>query len=164
MRIQVMGVKGRVGDVSEFIGRAGRLEKSHSSTIQFFRADRVFGAEHLLSAAEKAVRSFANGTNMSKTLGMEILMYAAAERQTTGALRKMGMFDGISEMGLVLVGEMPAEELLREMGLERDDGVLDPAGKDPTIFGIRPAELNIIGEARLAELVLERVAMSEVER
>lgn len=164
MRIQVMGVRGKVGNTAEFVAEALRLERKHSATIQFFRADRIFGIDHLLSASEKAVRAFGNGTGMSKTLGMEMLLYAAAERQTTAALKLVGIFDGISEMGLVLVGDLQADEVLRDLNLVRDDSVLRPDGKDPSVFGIRPAEIGVMGECRVSELVLERVAMSEAGR
>lgn len=164
MEIAVLGVRGNVPEAGAFIARAMDLGSRHKSTIQFFRADRVFGAEHLLSAAEKAVRAFADGTNMSKTLGMEMMLYAAAERQTAGALRKMGVFDGIAGMGLVVIGAAEPDDVIRELGLERDDSVLEPEGKDPTIFGIRPAELEVMGGDRVCELVLERVAMSEAWR
>jgi tRNA threonylcarbamoyladenosine modification (KEOPS) complex Cgi121 subunit len=76
----------------------------------------------------------------------------------------MGAFDGIGELGLVVVGSAKPEEIIRQFGLERDDSVLDPAGKDPSVFGIRPTEIEIMGAERVAELVLERVAMSEAWR
>lgn len=163
MQIHVMGARGNVQDLSKFLVSVAGLEKRHSVTIQFFRADRIFGAEHLQSAAEKAVRSMENKTSMSKNIGMEIMLYAAAERQTSEALRKIGIFKGIAEMGLVAIGQMP-ENLFEELGLVRNDSVLDPEGKDYSIFGITPEEIEIIGDARVPELVLEKVALSEVYR
>ncbi len=156
--IHVAGAKGPVPNPEEFIRHAGILEKQHSVTIQFFRADRIFGAEHMVSAGEKAIRAMANKTNMSRTLGMEILLYAAAERQTSEALRKFGIFAGIKALAMVMVGQADMDAVLVELGLERDDAVLDPAGKDPSVFGIgRDAE-------NIADLVLEKVAVSEVFR
>ena len=159
----VMGVRGHIRDLDVFLKKGAVIEKRHSVTIQFFRADRIFGAEHLVSAGEKAVRSMESGTAMSKNLGMEIMLYAAAERQTSEALRKIGIFKGIVEMGVVIIGQVP-ENLFDELGLERDDTVLDPKGKDYSIFGITPDEIEIIGDARVPELVLEKVALSEVTR
>ncbi len=158
MRIHVAGARGPAADQGNLLPEVALLEKRHSVTIQFFRADRVFGAEHLVSAAEKAVRAMDNGTNMARTLGMEMLLYVAAERQTSEALRKLGIFPGAEQMALVIVGNVSADSVLEELGLERDDSVLDPAGKDPSVFGI-PA-----GTENAPDLVLERVAVSEVFR
>jgi KEOPS complex subunit Cgi121 len=164
MSINVFGAKGDALDPSSLLKAVARLERAHGITIQLLRADRVFGIEHLQSAAEKALRAFGNGTNMSKTLGMEIMLYAAAERQTSEALRKMGVFDGIAELGLVVVGGANPEEIIRELGLERDDSALGPEGKDPAVFGIPTCEADALGPARVQELVLEKVAVSEVLR
>jgi KEOPS complex subunit Cgi121 len=159
----IMGARGHIRDIDEFLKNVAAIEKRHSITIQFFRADRIFGAEHLQSAAEKAVRSIENKTSMSKNMGMEIMLFAAAERQTSEALRKIGIFKGIVEMGLVVIGQVPAN-LFEELGILWDDSVLGPEGKDYSMFGITPEEIGILGEARIPELVLEKVALSEVTR
>lgn len=163
MEMIVMGTRGYIRDIDVFLKKVAALEKQYSITVQFFRADRIFGAEHLQSATEKALRSIENKTAMSKNLGMEIMLYAAAERQTSEALRKIGIFNGIAEMGMVVIGHTP-ENLFEELGLERGDSVLSPEGKDHSIFGITPEEIGILGEARIPELVLEKVALSEVMR
>jgi KEOPS complex subunit Cgi121 len=161
--MMVMGARGHIQDLDLFLKKVAAIEKRHSITIQFFRADRIFGAEHLQSAAEKAVRSIENKTSMSKNMGMEIMLFAAAERQTSEALRKIGIFKGIVEMGLVVIGQVPAN-LFEELGILWDDSVLGPEGKDYSMFGITPEEIGILGEARIPELVLEKVALSEVTR
>jgi KEOPS complex subunit Cgi121 len=159
--MRVIGVRGNSPDIRKLLASVSALEKQHNATIQLFRADRVFGPEHLVSAAEKAERAFAGGTAMANTLGMEILLYAAAERQTSEALRKMGIHDGICEMAMVIVGDIGGDEFLAGLGLERDDSVLEPDGKDHSTFGIMPAEAAM---ASVPELVLEKVALSEIER
>ena len=163
MVVNILGASGEIPDIGAFLKTVAKLEKQNRITIQFFRADRIFGAEHLLSAAEKAQRAIQDGTGMSKTLGMEIMLYAAAEHQTSEALRKFGIFSGISEMGIVVIGEMP-DNLLGKLGLERDDSVLGPEGKDYSVFGITPDEIEVLGVARIPEIVLEKIALSEVHR
>lgn len=158
MEVKVAGARGRISDPKALMAQASGLEKEHSATIQLFRADRVFGAEHLVSAAEKAVRAMENRTNMARTLGMEIMLYAAAERQTGEALKKLGLFPGAEQIALVIIGNASTDSVLEELGLERDDSVLDPAGKDPSVFGLDRNAANI------ADLVLEKVAVSEVFR
>ncbi|MFO7618982.1 MAG: KEOPS complex subunit Cgi121 [Thermoplasmata archaeon] len=160
----VMGVRGSIPDLDGFLASVSALEKRHGITIQLLRADRIFGAEHLVSATEKAERAFAGKTNMSRTLGMEILLYAAAERQTGEALRKLGISDGIEEIALVLVGDVEPGKILEELALERDDSVLEPDCKDFSIFNITEADIEMFGVQGIPELVLEKVALSEVER
>ena len=43
--------------------------------------DMVCGREHVMSAVMHAERAFSNGTNRSKTILTEILLYCAWERQ-----------------------------------------------------------------------------------
>ncbi len=160
----VMGIRGDIRDLDGFLASVADAEKRHKATIQLLRADRIFGAAHLTSAIEKAERSFSAGTAMAKTMGMEILLYAAAERQTSEALRKVGIQEGIQEMALAVVGDIDGRTILAELGLERDDSLLDPDGKDYSIFGISQGETESLGEAGIQELVLEKVALSEIER
>lgn len=158
----VIGVRGAVQDLDGFLKNVAKFEKTHSVTLQFFRSDRIFGLEHLASAAEKAVRAVQNGTAMSKTLAMEIMLYAAAERQTSEALRKLGIQQETTEMAVVIIGYVPTDEFLRHFGLERDDSLLEPDGKDPCVFGIGAEETET--GATVPELVLERIALSEISR
>jgi KEOPS complex subunit Cgi121 len=101
---------------------------------------------------------------MSRTLGMEIMLYAAAERQTSEALRKLGIHEGITEMAVAIVGDVSEDEMLKSLELVRDDSVLEPAGKDPSIFEITSEDIFLAGESMIPELVLEKVALSEVMR
>jgi tRNA threonylcarbamoyladenosine modification (KEOPS) complex Cgi121 subunit len=156
--VSVLGARGKISDIDAFLRKVAAIEKTDSTAIQLFRADRIFGAEHLVSAAEKAQRSMGNGTNTARTLGMEIMLYAAAERRTSEALSKLGIFAGTEALAMVMVGQADIEAVLGELGLERDDAVLDPAGKDPSVFGIDPGAVNV------SDLVLEKVAVSEVFR
>ncbi len=162
--MKAVGARGSIPNLDGFLASVSALEKRHKATIQLLRADRVFGIEHLASAVEKAERSFSAGTAMAKTLGMEILLYAAAERQTSLALKKMGMHDSIEEMALVLIGDIDEKEILGELGLERDDSVLEHDCKDFSIFGITDIEIETFGVPCIQELVLEKVALSEIER
>ncbi|MFO7618143.1 MAG: KEOPS complex subunit Cgi121 [Thermoplasmata archaeon] len=159
-----IGVRGNIKNLDRFLASVAAVEKRHNATIQLLRADRVFGAEHLASAAEKAERSFSAGTAMARTLGMEILLYAAAERQTSEALRKLGIHDGIQEMALVLVGDVDSKKILKELALEHDDSVLEPECKDYSAFGITEEDIDMYGVPAIPELVLEKVALSEIER
>ena len=128
--------------------------------VQLFRADRIIGKEHLQTAAEMATRAWARNPR-TKTLGMEILLYAAAERQISGAIDKLGVQDDTTEIAIITVGQISSEEVLTALNLQSADDVLDAEGKDYSIFKISKEEMNF---ASPVEIILERMALSELNR
>ena len=62
--------------------------------IAVMNASYVLGHSHIESALMHASRSFLNGTNRSKTIITEFLLYMAGERQISKALSKMRPKDG----------------------------------------------------------------------
>ena len=67
---------------------------SMGGDVVLFDPDMIVGRDHLMSAAKHAERSFSEGTNRSKTLLTEIILYAAWERQISKALAKMKPKEG----------------------------------------------------------------------
>ena len=65
--------------------------------------DMVCGREHVMSAVMHAERAFSNGTNRSKTILTEILLYCAWERQIGKALSKMKPKEGRDEYVALLI-------------------------------------------------------------
>ena len=63
----------------------------------------------------------------------------------------------------MLVGGASEEELLALLGFERSDDILD-GGKDISAFGITDAEVVTVGKDRLIDIILERMALSELDR
>jgi len=160
MEIGVFGARGQIGNIEDVLLIISRLEKEHDSTILLFRADRIFGKEHLQTATELAQRSWNSGNARAKTLGMEILLYAAAERQITGAIDTLGIVPEATEFAIVTVGQINPEAVLETLNLQSAD-VLGPEGKDYSIFDISQEEMKM---ASIPELVLERMALSELNR
>ena len=62
MKMKVLGVRGSIGSVEEVMEKVRNFEDAHSSTVQIFRADRIFGELHLISAVERARRATAPNT------------------------------------------------------------------------------------------------------
>lgn len=160
MDLNILGARGTFVDIPAALQKVSDLEKAHDSTIQLLRADRIIGREHIETAVELASRSWSNSPR-AKTLGMEILLYAAAERQISMAIEKLGITQGMSKFAVVIVGSADTAEVLNELGLERDDTVLDSEGKDHSIFGFTEMELTM---ASIPDLVLERMALNELNR
>ena len=161
MEIGIFGARGQIGNIENILLTISSLEKEHDSTVQLFRADRILGKEHIQTATELATRSWDSGNARSRTLGMEIMLYAAAERQISGAIDKLGITDITEELAIVIIGQINPEEVLSALNLERADDVLDAEEKDHSIFQISQEELNF---ASASEIVLERMALSELNR
>ncbi len=127
-------------------------------------ADKVCGADHLASAEFHARRAFESGSNAANTLGMEVILYASGERQISKAKKKMGLHQGTERVAMVLLGPPEAEldEVLEELGLQRDDTLLECTLEKGESYGIDPAELRTLGPEHLQELVLEKVAFVDL--
>jgi len=159
LQINIFGARGQIGNIDDILLTISNLEKQYDSTVQLFRADRIFGKEHLQTAIELANRAWASNPR-TKTLGMEILLYAAAERQINNAIDKLGMTPKITEFVIVTVGQISQEEVLTALNLQTAD-VLGAEGKDYSIFEITEEEMKL---ASIPELVLERMALSELNK
>lgn len=163
MVVKVIGARGKAASVGRVMGTVKDFETKQNCTVQVFRADRIFGALHLEVAAEHAQRAFGQGINRSQHLGTEMLLYAAAERQIKNAIGKLGIGDGTERMAIALVGDAPFDELLANLEFQRDDTVLD-GEKDWEAFGISEADIDQVGSDRIIDLILEKMAMSELDR
>jgi len=163
MAVSFFGARGKAAPVESVVERVKSFEKAHDCTVQIFRADRIFGAIHLAVALEHAQRSFEQGRNRSSHLGTEVLLYAAADRQIKNAIKLLGVTADTVETALLLVGDAEPDELLASLGLDRDDSVLE-GEKDYAAFGIGEDEIAAVGRERVSDLILERMALSELER
>ena len=94
----------------------------------------VCGKDHLISAVMHAERSFQHGTNRSKTLLTEIILYAAGERQINKAMERMKPKSGKDEYAAVLLN-VPDDLKLDEIGMVRDDSILEANDDKAKLLG-----------------------------
>ncbi|MCK5547644.1 MAG: hypothetical protein KAI64_01420, partial [Thermoplasmata archaeon] len=123
--MRFVGAEGKV-EAQTALKVAVDLSKKWKLEIVLLNADLVFGKEHLLSAYEHAKRAFASGTNTSRALGKELILYAAGERQISKAIDKMGIKDGLRNIAMVLIGKSTGAQiskLLSSLNLKRNDDV-----------------------------------------
>jgi len=173
--IRVVGVKGKIKSRDSFIKKIEEYSKSLNVAIQVVDANLVYGFNHLYSAAQHAIRAMRRGTNSMKSLAMEILLYAAGERQIKNAIGKIGVKDNSRSFVFVIVddvtdindarGKISDEEvdkMLEELHLFRDDSVLKGDKKVLERFGISKNELDTVEEDRYEKLILEKVAMVDI--
>ncbi len=101
----VVGARGNVEDVEGFVEALKAEASSRGLQAQAFNADMVFGEDHLLSAWEHAERAFQRGTNVATDPMVEVLLYAAGDRQIGRAIERMGIKKGKGPIVLLVVGE-----------------------------------------------------------
>lgn len=143
--------------------------------VQLFDASLVTTWEHLYFAALDSLTAFRNRENISRSLAMETMLYASAQRQIRKATELAGIKPATTEMALLIIGdskkkvERTLAAIERSIKAQRDDSVLEISdGKIRKIkkaFGITGLEIEAaksrnreIAEA-LVSLVVERSAL-----
>ncbi len=154
-------------------------DKTHNVAVQFFNAKLVAGWRHLYFAALNALKAFKNGTNISKNLAVECLLYASARRQIKVALDLVGIEPGSSQIAVLIVADkksLAASSLAEVSSLihgRRGDEVLDMSKEKIALirrlFNISDVELAAKLEANgeekaLSDLVIEHVALLVTQR
>jgi len=165
--ITVVGAQGTIKDVDSFLQQITSFAQDNNVVIQAFNADVIYGKNHLISAVDHAVRAMERKTNTTNSLAMEILLYAAGERQLKLAIPKMGVKKGNANIAFVVVDdkkrdEKSIDELLKDLSLERDDKVLE--GNEDTLraFGLNDQAIKTVTKDKYGDLILEKVAMVDI--
>lgn len=103
------------------------LAKSMSSdslALQLMNGLLIADASHLLSAAQNAVNALSGKYMLSRSLDVEIIVYASAQRQIGRALDELGVYDGLEHVAVVMIGkdrksvEQSLEEITKKVGKE----------------------------------------------
>lgn len=168
----------KIDDVEDFIQRVRR--ETRNATVQFFDAKFVAGHEHLYFAVLNALTAFRNNLNISKSLAVEILLYAAAERQIRNAVELLGIREETENVAVVVLAESEDEVVKAlekissfihaeedESALEIDDEKFEAIKK---LFNVSDLELEAKIERKglekeaLKDLVIERGALLVTRR
>ncbi|MPM30563.1 hypothetical protein SDC9_77113 [bioreactor metagenome] len=168
--IQVICGTVRIEDLSAFLKTINTVASENEVTIQGLNADLIAGEKHLHFAVGKALRAIASGSNVAKDPGIEIMRYAAGERQIERSF-SIGLHEGENNVVFVLLGKMdnllialselrkqieekPCSELLSYSSSKRKEIL--------SLFGITDGEIEASGEEHIPELVIERVALANL--
>lgn len=159
--IQILEGTAFIEDTEKFLQKLKKISTEKNTAIQALDADKLAGEEHLRFAVEKAMNSFKTGRNIANDLAKEIMLYAAGTRQISRAM-KLGVHEGKNNIALVAIGEADLSEFIEitPAHVLRYDESKNKALMD--IFNITEEELEAVGENRIPELVLERVALLDV--
>jgi len=165
--ITVVGARGTIKDVDSFLQKMNSFSQDNNVVIQAFNANVIYGQNHLISAVDHAIRAMERKTNTTNSLAMEILLYAAGERQLKLAIPKMGVKKGAANIAFVVVDdkkrdEKSIDELLKELSLKRDDNVLE--GNEDTLksFGLNDQAIKTVTKDKYGDLILEKIAMVDI--
>lgn len=168
----------QIADVDAFLEKA-RKAAGENVEVQFFDAGVVASWQHLYFAALNALKAFRNGENISKSLALEVLLYASAQRQIKKATEILGVKKNTDAIAVLLMGEsaLQVEEALnavsKVVGGKRDDNVLgltlDKNASIQRVFEISDVEIEAVADGKtleeaLIDLVIERTALLATER
>ena len=159
-----------IDDKPGFLLRLKEVAWRCNTHLICFNADMLAGRRHAESAVLHAVRSFESGDAISNTLEMEALLYAAGSRQCNVAA-SFGIHEGENRLWVCCY---PSAEsmwdaltpVLQFCDANAWDG-MDHKKRERLmqIYEITPEELETLDKGdRLADLVLERVALLNVLR
>jgi KEOPS complex subunit Cgi121 len=158
-----------IRDLAGFLRDLRGVAAGHGTHIICFNADMIAGRIHAASAVARAVRAFEGGENISNTLEMECLLFAAGSRQCDIAA-PFGIHEGENRVYICCyparAGVWAALEPLFHFVQESWD-TIDPEKRRRLMetFTISPEEITAAGgNGRIVDLVLERVALLQVMR
>lgn len=122
----------------------------------------VCGKDHLISAANCAIKAFTSKKNACSTLAMETMLYASGERQISKAADKMGIKSN-NAVALVIFSEK-TEEIRSKLRLKQDDSILEASEEKMVNFGITENELRSVPDDKKYDLILEHVAFASLKK
>ncbi|MGD0643700.1 MAG: KEOPS complex subunit Cgi121 [Candidatus Bathyarchaeia archaeon] len=171
---EITGYKNIKFAQAETFLKTNRKETKQNIDIQFFDARLIATYEHLYFAILNALQAFQNKTNISKSLAMETMLYASAQRQIQKAIQRCGIKPETTSMAVIIIVENPTElkavlqAVTACVGVEPDERVLEMSivkeKKIKETFQITDEELKIVmknenREEAIVNLVIERVAL-----
>lgn len=159
-----------VADLETFLHQLRIIMCNRDTTIVCFNAESMAGMRHAEAALDHALRSFRSGSPIAKTFAMEALLYAAGTRQCAEAADAVGIREGENQAYVCCCPPRPgiATELEPLMQFVDDDQGVPSAEQRARLcrlFSISDDEIAAAGgESRLADLVIERVALLDAYR
>jgi tRNA threonylcarbamoyladenosine modification (KEOPS) complex Cgi121 subunit len=163
----------RINDCTKFLEIAQK-DLPQSVWIQFFDARFVATWEHLFFASINAITAFRNKYNISKSLAMEVMLYASAQRQIRRAITLLGVKQTSANVAVIIISEKPDSVemalsiISKNLGVEADETVLvinkEKMACIRDLFDITGEELEAglekgDVERALVNLVIERMAL-----
>jgi tRNA threonylcarbamoyladenosine modification (KEOPS) complex Cgi121 subunit len=150
-------------------------------TVQLVDLDKVAGSRYLFLATYNALRSHSSKEPIARSLGIEILLYIAGDRQIGAALERVGITPETKRTAGIVVGRRKERVLesgaaLRELLKKSEsDVLLDKWNQERTrrvrsVFGIGEKEIAALRRGNedvskvVERLAIERSAMLAIKK
>ena len=166
---KIIGAKGFIQNIDDFLEKTRIFSEENKVVLQVFDAEVIYDEKHLISALINAKRAFDEKKNTTNTLEMEILLYAAGERQLKLAIPKIGFKKGKVNIAVLFYDDKNKLDMdfvitkfLKELDLKKDNKVLKGDINTLKKFGIIDSEIKTVSEERYSDLILEKVAMVDI--
>ncbi|MFO7965975.1 MAG: KEOPS complex subunit Cgi121 [Archaeoglobaceae archaeon] len=134
--------------------------------IALLNADYIVDRGHAELAARKAIDSWREGKNVARTLPIEIMLYASANRQINQALEMGVKSNSENKVVAVLVGEEDCISKFKVISGFREEKVLnldeDKVENLKRFFDINEEELNVTGREKLPDIIKERIVLFDL--
>jgi KEOPS complex subunit Cgi121 len=165
---EIRQVSFQIRDIGSFLLWLRDLSNRNGVSIVCFNAGLMAGQDHVISAMVHAKRAMKMGTCISSSFEIEALLYAAGSRQCQDAA-KFGVHQGLNNSYLCIYPINPQvwSDLLTVMTVSTEDWERMTDEKMTvltSVFGITNDEIAVTGRDRIKDLVLERVALLEVNK
>jgi tRNA threonylcarbamoyladenosine modification (KEOPS) complex Cgi121 subunit len=171
--LEITGYRNVLFQQAEEFLKLNRKQTKHDAEIQFFNADTIATWQHLNFAAINALAAFKGKTNISKSLAVEIMLYASAQRQIKKAILQVGIKKDYPNIAAIIISDdvsaVKAALKLVSEGLDAkpDESVLElNAQKQATIkktFQITDREAQTVTAQNSKEatvnLIIEHMAL-----
>jgi KEOPS complex subunit Cgi121 len=160
-----------VSNVNDCVQELNRLSDDLDLSLQVLNADMVCGKKHIDSAILHAIRAWKENTQSTHSLSMEVILYAAGERQVKIALEKMGISSGNNSVVLVLIDakqkkkkklDKIVDQIVEKLNIIKDSSVISCSVDKLQLFGIERTEIETVSKDHLSHLVLEKIALVDI--
>ena len=96
--------------------------------IQFLDSSLIVDEMHILSASQNAINAWGGEYAISRSLGLEIAVYASTQKQIGKALDSIGVKDGLERIALVVVSKskQPLIECINTLISKIGEDVVEP--------------------------------------
>jgi tRNA threonylcarbamoyladenosine modification (KEOPS) complex Cgi121 subunit len=149
-------------------------KKADNKTYQIFDADKIAGPLHLYYAAANAYYAIEKGTNISKRLDIETILYASAQTQISKAIETIGVNKKTHHVAVLLFSENKNDHtavIIAESLGKLDDSALNITRQKYQalikLFNISISAIESIGGDKnkaLISLITEKGALISLKR
>ncbi len=142
-------------------------------TVQLLNGQLIANEIHLLSATKNAIKAQEGDYMISRSLDVEVIVFASAQRQIGRALEDLGVYDGLEELALVVIGtdsskvEHSIKELADTIGAEVIPSFRvseDRIARVKQHFQISDKEINALSDSDTLQSKLDALSRCIVSR